>query len=107
MPRPGAAVPQVRDAFAVLQATFKDSCSTPGNCQYFLNRVLTNLDDVQNAMKASSEGLAHFGQPLAWISGLQTALGQNTSFTNLQRHKDLLLHTRAEINTWMQSHPGD
>src|SRR5512147_2696175 len=50
---PGAAVPQVRDAFAVLQATYNDSCGNPGNCQYFLNRLLTNLDDLENSMKTS------------------------------------------------------
>jgi hypothetical protein len=71
---PGSAVPQVRDAFAVLQATYNDSCGTPGNCEYFLNRLLTNLDDLANSMKASPKGSGHFTQPLAWIGHLQTTL---------------------------------
>lgn len=104
---PGAAVPQVRDSFAVLQATYNDNCGTPGNCEYFLNRLLTNLDDLDNSMAASPKGSGHFAQPLAWIKQLQHALGSDVSFTNLKRHKTLLLHTRDEINTWMQAHPSD
>jgi hypothetical protein len=104
---PGAAVPQVRDAFAVLQATYNDSCGTPGNCQYFLNRLLTNLDDLGNSMKASPKGTAHFGQPLAWIGQMQTTLGDDFTFDNLHKNQSLLVATRDKINTWMQSHPDD
>jgi hypothetical protein len=104
---PGAAVPQVRDAFAVLQATYNDSCGTPGNCQYFLNRLLTNLDDLGNSMKASPKGTAHFGRPLAWIGQMRTALGGDFTFDNLHKHQSLLVATRDKINTWMQSHPDD
>jgi hypothetical protein len=104
---PGAAVPQVRDAFAVLQATYNDSCGTPANCQYFLNRLLTNLDDLGNSMKASPKGTAHFGRPLAWIGQMRTALGGDFTFDNLHKHQSLLVATRDKINTWMQSHPDD
>ncbi|GAX51756.1 hypothetical protein SO3561_03263 [Streptomyces olivochromogenes] len=104
---PGAAVPQVRDAFAVLQATYNDSCGTPGNCQYFLNRLLTNLDDLGNSMKASPKGTAHFRQPLAWIGQMQTALDGDFTFDNLHKHQSLLVTTRDKINTWMQSYPDD
>jgi hypothetical protein len=104
---PGAAVPQVRDAFAVLQATYNDSCGTPGNCQYFLNRLLTNLDDLGNSMKVSPKGTAHFRQPLAWIEQMQNALGGDFTFDNLHKHQKLLVTTRDKINTWMQSYPDD
>ncbi|RAG85860.1 hypothetical protein DN069_10195 [Streptacidiphilus pinicola] len=104
---PGTAPMQVRDAFAVLQATYNDGCTTPGNCAYFLNRVLSNLDDLDNAMKASPEGTGHFRQPLTWIDRLHTALAADFSFTNLQKHQKQLVATRDEINTWMQSHPED
>jgi hypothetical protein len=104
---PGAAVPQVRDAFAVLQATYNDSCGTPGNCAYFLNRLLQNLDDLDNSMKASSEGAAHFSTPLTWIGQMQTELHGDFSFTNLDKHQSLLVATRDKVNTWMQSHPED
>jgi len=102
---PGAAVARVRDAFAVLQATYDDGCTTPGNCEYFLTRVLTNLDDVYNAMKASQEGTAHFAEPIARIRALHDALEGDFSFENLERHQKLLLDTRETVNTWMQSHP--
>jgi hypothetical protein len=104
---PGAAVPLVRDAFAVLQATYNDGCGSPGNCEYFLNRLLDNLDDLDNAMKASSEGPKHFAKPLAWITQMQTALGSDFSFANLKKHQSLLVGTRDKINSWMQSYPED
>ncbi|MGW2695023.1 hypothetical protein [Streptomyces sp. NPDC001296] len=104
---PGAAVPQVRDAFAVLQATYSDGCTTPGNCEYFLTRVLNNLDDLYNSMKASPKGSGHFAGPLAWIRAMQDTLGGDFSFPNLKRHHKLLLGTRDKVNTWMQSHPDD
>ncbi|MFE7213150.1 hypothetical protein ACFU93_24730 [Streptomyces sp. NPDC057611] len=104
---PGAAVPQVRDAFAVLQATYTDGCTTPGNCEYFLNRVLTNLNDLYNSMKASPKGTGHFAGPLSRIRAMQDALGGDFSFQNLKQHQKLLLDTREEVNTWMQSHPDD
>ncbi|MFD4975148.1 hypothetical protein [Streptomyces sp. NPDC058424] len=104
---PGAAVPQVRDAFAVLQATYNDGCTTPGNCEYFLTRVLDNLNDLYNSMKASPKGTGHFAAPLARIRAMQDALEGDFSFPNLKRHQKLLLDTREEVNTWMQSHPDD
>jgi hypothetical protein len=104
---PGAAVPQVRDAFAVLQATYNDGCTTPGNCEYFLSRVLTNLDDLYNSMKSSPKGSGHFAGPLTWIRSMQEALEGDFSFPNLKRHQKLLLGTRDKVNTWMQSHPDD
>jgi hypothetical protein len=58
-------------------------------------------------MKASPKGSGHFTQPLAWIGHLQTTLGADFSFPNLKHHQDLLVRTRDEINTWMQSHPDD
>ncbi|MEU0601145.1 hypothetical protein ABZ484_23325 [Streptomyces sp. NPDC006393] len=104
---PGAAVPEVRDAFAVLQATYNDGCTTPGNCEYFLTRVVTNLDDLYNSMKASPKGTGHFGPPLSRIKAMQEALAGDFSFPNLKRHQKLLLSTRDDVNTWMQSHPED
>jgi hypothetical protein len=104
---PGAAVPQVRDAFAVLQATYNDGCTTPGNCEYFLTRVLTNLDDLYDSMRASPKGTGHFTGPLTWIRATQHSLGGDFSFPNLKRHQKLLLGTRDKVNTWMQSHPDD
>ncbi|MGW1159430.1 hypothetical protein ACWD5Q_26415 [Streptomyces sp. NPDC002513] len=91
----------------MLQATYNDSCGTPGNCQYFLNRLLTNLDDLGNSMKASPKGTAHFRQPLAWIGQMQNALGGDFTFDNLHKHQRLLVTTRDKINTWMQSYPDD
>ncbi|MEV6012707.1 hypothetical protein AB0M29_38720 [Streptomyces sp. NPDC051976] len=104
---PGAAPMEVRDAFAVLQATYNDNCGTPGNCDYFLDRLLRNLDDLDNAMKARPDGKSHFAKPIAWITQMQTTLGGDVSFTNLKKHQSLLTGTRDKINTWMQSHPED
>ncbi|MEW2316153.1 hypothetical protein [Streptomyces bauhiniae] len=101
------APPEVRDAFAVLQATYNDGCTTPGNCEYFLNRVLSNLTDLHDSMKASPKGPAHFAAPLAWTDKLRETVGADPSFPDLKRHQKLLLDTRDEINTWMQSHPED
>ena len=100
-------MPEVRDAFAVLQATYNDGCTTPGNCEYFLTRVLTNLDDLYNSMKASPKGSSHFAGPLTWIRAMQGTLAGDFSFPNLKRHQKLLLGTRDKVNTWMQSHPDD
>ncbi|MDX3762809.1 hypothetical protein [Streptomyces sp. AK02-04a] len=100
-------MPQVRDAFAVLQATYNDGCTTPGNCEYFLTRVLSNLDDLYKSMKASPKGSGHFAGPLTWIRAMQDTLRGDFSFPNLQRHQKLLLGTRDKVNTWMQSHPAD
>jgi hypothetical protein len=104
---PGVGPMEVRDAFAVLQATYNDNCSTPGNCEYFLDRLLRNLDDLDNAMKASPEGKGHFAKPLAWIAQMQTTLDGDFSFTSLKKQQSLLTGTREKINTWMQSHPED
>ncbi|MFF5402438.1 hypothetical protein ACFY8K_11160 [Streptomyces misionensis] len=104
-PSPGPA--KVRDAFAVLQATYNDGCTTPGNCAYFLNRVLDNLDGLDAAMKADPQGPAHFEQPLAWIAGLRRELGDDRSFGNLKKHQDRLTGVRDRINAWMQGHPED
>ncbi|MFF4652719.1 hypothetical protein [Streptomyces sp. NPDC001380] len=104
---PGAAAPAVRDSFAVLQATYNDGCGTPGNCRYFLTRVLTDLDDLGASMKADPQGAEHFHAPLARIGAMQAALGGDAPFPNLRRHQDLLVGTRDRINTWMQSHPED
>ncbi|MFC1438647.1 hypothetical protein ABUW04_10295 [Streptacidiphilus sp. N1-10] len=105
---PGAAVPAVRDSFAVLQATYNDSCgSTTANCEYFLDRLLTNLDDLQNSMKASPKGAAHFAKPLAWIAQMQTTLAGDYGFDNLHKHQSLLVSTRDRINTWIQAYPDD
>lgn len=104
---PGAPVAQVRDAFAVLQATYNDGCTTPGNCEYFLTRVLTNLDDLYDSMKASPKGSGHFTQPLTWIQAMRHGLNGDYSFPNLKRHQKTLLGTRDKINNWMQSHPDD
>ncbi|QLJ00492.1 hypothetical protein HZZ00_05490 [Streptomyces sp. NEAU-sy36] len=105
VPSPGPE--KVRDAFAVLQATYNDGCTTPGNCAYFLNRVLDNLDGLDAAMKADPQGPAHFEQPLAWIAGLRRELGDDRSFENLKKHQERLTGVRDRINAWMQGHPED
>ncbi|MGW3630804.1 hypothetical protein ACWD7F_11670 [Streptomyces sp. NPDC005122] len=104
-PAPGAE--KVRDAFAVLQATYNDGCTTPGNCEYFLGRVLDNLDSLDKAMRADPQGPGHFKEPLAWIADLRAELGDDSSFENLKKHQGLLTGTRDKINTWMQGHPED
>ena len=104
-PSPGPE--KVRDAFAELQATYNDGCTTPGNCAYFLNRVLDNLGGLDAAMKADPQGPAHFEQPLAWIAGLRRELGGDSSFENLKKHQDRLTGVRDRINAWMQGHPED
>ncbi|MBB4794904.1 hypothetical protein BJY54_005516 [Streptomyces nodosus] len=38
---------------------------------------------------------------------MQDAIGDRSSFQNLKRHQRLLLDTRDEVNTWLQSHPED
>jgi ABC-type transport system substrate-binding protein len=102
-------VAKVRDSFAVLQATYTDPgcAASEGNCEYFLKRVLDNLNALDASMKASSEGPAHFKQPLAWINQMRTTLAGDSSFPNLKSHQALLTGTRDKINTWMQSHPED
>ncbi|MGW4227157.1 hypothetical protein ACWEG1_27290 [Streptomyces bauhiniae] len=98
---------EVRDSFAVLQATYNDGCTTPGNCEYFLNRVLSNLTDLHDSMKASPKDSAHFSAPLAWTDKLRETVGTDPSFPDLKHHQKLLLDTRDKVNTWMQSHPED
>jgi len=98
---------KVRDAFAGLQATYSDGCTTPGNCAYFLGRVHDELDRLDAAMKADPQGPAHFREPRAWIAKLRAELGDDSSFENLRKHQDSLTGTRDEINTWMQGHPED
>ena len=104
-PTPGPEA--VRDAFAGLQATYTDSCSTPGNCEYFLGRVLEELEGLDAAMKADPKGPGHFPEPIAWIASMRKELGDDRSFENLKKHQSLLLGTRDRINTWMQDHPDD
>ncbi|MFF8531980.1 hypothetical protein ACF07B_08375 [Streptomyces sp. NPDC015532] len=104
-PTPG--VEKVRNAFAGLQATYNDGCTTPGNCEYFLGRVLDELSSLDGAMKADPQGLGHFKEPLAWIAKLRTGLGDDSSFENLKKHQALLTGTRDKINAWMQGHPED
>ncbi|QFZ72892.1 hypothetical protein GFH48_06070 [Streptomyces fagopyri] len=98
---------EVRDSFAVLQATYNDGCDTPGNCAYFLDRVAGNLDDLYDSMKASPKGPSHFSDPITWIARMRTTLHGDHSYTNLKQHKSLLTGTRDKVNTWMQSHPDD
>ncbi|MFG2309852.1 hypothetical protein ACGFS9_14430 [Streptomyces sp. NPDC048566] len=104
---PGAATPLVRDSFAVLQATYNDGCGTPGNCAYFLNRLVTDLDDLYDSMNADPKGPAHFADPVAWIAAMQDTLDGDFSYANLKRHRTLLTGTRDKVNAWMQSHPDD
>ncbi|MGX1267606.1 hypothetical protein [Streptomyces phaeoluteigriseus] len=108
----GAATPpsppaeKVRDAFAGLQATLGDSC-TPGNCAYFLGRVYDELHRLERAMRADPKGPGHFPEPLALIGKLDTELGGDRTFENLEEHQEALIGTRDRINTWMQGHPDD
>ncbi|WRZ92923.1 hypothetical protein OHB54_30065 [Streptomyces sp. NBC_01007] len=104
-PTPG--VEKVRDVFARLQATYNDGCTTPGNCEYFLGRVLDELSSLDESMKADPQGPGHFKEPLAWIAKLRAELGGDRSFENLKKHRALLTGTRDRINTWMQGHPED
>ncbi|MFE0351477.1 hypothetical protein [Streptomyces griseoluteus] len=104
---PAPRVEKVRDVFARLQATYNDGCTTPGNCEYFLGRVLDELSSLDEAMKADPQGPEHFKEPLAWIAKLRVELGDDSSFENLKKHQDLLTGTRDKINTWMQGHPED
>ncbi|WP_051720394.1 hypothetical protein [Streptomyces sp. NRRL F-2799] len=104
---PALAPPEVRDSFAVLQATYNDGCTTEGNCEYFLNRVLSNLTYLHDSMKASPKGPGHFAVPLAWTDKLRETVGADPSFPDLKRHQKLLLDTRDKVNIWMQSHPED
>ncbi|MFD8420190.1 hypothetical protein [Streptomyces sp. NPDC059466] len=104
-PTPGAE--KVRDAFARLQATYNDGCTTPGNCEYFLGRLVDELNRLDEAMKADPQGPGHFKEPLAWIVDLRAELGDDSSFENLKKHQGLLTGTRDKINTWMQGHPED
>ncbi|MBC9731050.1 hypothetical protein H8R17_42220 [Streptomyces sp. TRM68367] len=104
---PAPRAEKVRDVFARLQATYNDGCTTPGNCEYFLGRVLDELSSLDKAMKADPQGPEHFKEPLAWIAKLRAELGDDSSFKNLKKHQDLLTGTRDKINTWMQGHPED
>ncbi|MEW2624990.1 hypothetical protein [Streptomyces sp. NPDC048106] len=104
---PARSVEKVRDVFARLQATYNDGCTTQGNCEYFLGRVLDELTSLDAAMKADPQGPAHFKEPLAWIAELRSELGGDSSFENLKKHQALLTGTRDKINAWMQGHPED
>ncbi|WP_030911836.1 hypothetical protein [Streptomyces sp. NRRL F-5126] len=104
---PGSQVPAVRDSFAVLQATYNDGCTTPGNCEYFLTRLVNNLDDLYDSMKASPKGHAHFAAPIARIRAMQHDFKGDFSFPSLKQHKQLLTATRDKVNAWMQGHPED
>jgi hypothetical protein len=100
-------VEEVRDAFATLQATYHDGCTTPGNCAYFLNRVVDELDGLDKGMKADPQGPGHFKEPLAWTAGLRDQLGDDESFENLKKHQADIVGVRDKINKWMQGHPED
>ncbi|MCZ7456829.1 hypothetical protein [Streptomyces sp. WMMC940] len=108
-PSAGATPPpeKVRDAFAGLQATLDDGCTTEGQCAYFLGRVHDELERLDGAMKADPKGPGHFPEPIAWIAGLRTAIGDDHSYANLKAHQGELVGTRDRINTWMQDHPDD
>ncbi|KUL38936.1 hypothetical protein ADL22_16995 [Streptomyces sp. NRRL F-4489] len=99
-------VSAVRDAFAGLQATLRDSC-TPGNCAYFLGRVYEELHRMDRAMKADPKGAGHFTEPIDLIKKLDVKLDGDRSFENLEKHRASLISTREKINTWMQGHPDD
>ncbi|MGW8884343.1 hypothetical protein [Streptomyces sp. NPDC055749] len=106
MASPGPAA--VRDAFAGVQATLNETC-TPGagDCAYFLGRVNTELQELDEAMRADAKGPGHFKEPLAWTGTLWKTLDGDTSTENLETHRNELLDTRDRINTWMQGHPDD
>ncbi|MFE0515078.1 hypothetical protein [Streptomyces sp. NPDC058964] len=104
---PAPAVEKVRDVFARLQATYNDGCTTPANCEYFLGRVLDELNSLELSMKTDPQGPAHFKEPLARIAALHTELGDDRSFANLKKHQDQLTGARDKINAWMQGHPED
>ncbi|MGW1884994.1 hypothetical protein [Streptomyces sp. NPDC001970] len=105
VPTPGPE--KVRDAFAGLQATLDDSCTTEGNCAYVLGRVYDELEGLDAAMKADPKGPGHFPEPIAWIAELHRTIGADRSYPNLKKHKAELLGTRDRINVWMQDHPDD
>ncbi|MGM9330834.1 hypothetical protein [Streptomyces murinus] len=100
-------VEKVRDAFAGLQATYNDGCTTPGNCAYFLGRLHDELTGLDKAMRADPQGPGHFEEPLARLAKLWGELGDDTSFENLKKHQDQLTGARDKINAWMQGHPED
>ncbi|OIK26059.1 hypothetical protein [Streptomyces malaysiense] len=104
---PAQAPEKVRDAFAGLQATYNDGCTTPGNCEYFLGRLHDELARLDKAMRADPQGPGHFKEPLAWLAKLLHEVGDDTSFDNLKKHQDQLTGTRDKINAWMQGHPED
>ncbi|MET7301775.1 hypothetical protein [Embleya sp. NPDC005575] len=107
VPAPTSApVEKVRDAFAGLQATLRESC-TPSNCAYFLGRVHDELHRLDRAMKADPKGPGHFPEPIALIRKLDAELGGDRSSENLRKHQTSLIGTRDKINTWMQGHPDD
>lgn len=98
----------VRDAFAGLQATLNDTCTTgSGDCAYFLGRVHEELMGLDAAMKADPKGPGHFPEPLAWIADLRTTLGGDASTKNLETHRTELISVRDQVNAWMQDHPDD
>ncbi|MEU4129537.1 hypothetical protein [Streptomyces wuyuanensis] len=98
---------KVRDAFAGLQATLQDGCTTEERCAYFLGRVYDELERLDRAMKADPKGPGHFPEPIEWISGLRGTIGPDRSYPNLKAHEGELVGTRDRINTWMQDHPDD
>ncbi|MEU2429286.1 hypothetical protein ABZ611_07140 [Streptomyces sp. NPDC007861] len=98
---------KVRDAFAGLQATLDDSCTSEGQCAYFLGRVHDELEGLDRAMKADPKGPAHFPEPIAWIAELRDTLGTDRTYPNLKKHQEELVGTRDRINVWMQDHPDD
>ncbi|CAL9416034.1 hypothetical protein SUDANB106_01770 [Streptomyces sp. enrichment culture] len=104
-PTPGPEA--VRDAFAGLQATLNDSCGTPGNCEYLLNRVVDELERLDAAMKADGKGPGHFPEPIEWIAAMRERIGEDRSYEHLKSHQDLIFGTRDRINVWMQDHPDD
>ncbi|WP_327423240.1 hypothetical protein OG763_28150 [Streptomyces sp. NBC_01230] len=106
--KPATTPPQVRDAFATLQATLDDTC-TPGagDCAYVLGRVHDELAGLEASMKAHPKDPGHFKEPVAWMTTLDRTLKGDTSTENLEKHRSELFGTRDRINTWMQGHPED
>ncbi|MET8404957.1 hypothetical protein [Streptomyces sp900116325] len=106
--KPATTPPQVRDAFATLQATLDDTC-TPGagDCAYVLGRVHDELAGLEASMTAHPKDPGHFKEPVAWMATLDRTLKGDTSTENLEKHRSELFGTRDRINTWMQGHPED
>lgn len=93
--------------FARLQATYNDGCTTPGNCEYFLGRVLDELNSLDKASKADPRALNTSRNPShgsrncgpSWAKTAPSRTSRNTKTCSPKRGTRSILGCRVTQRT--------